>query len=77
MNLAENFLLNRLYAEAIPYYLKVIDTYPDTDVAEEAGAKLEETRRLLQGERRKSAPEQTPPSTSQGEPTEPEEAPAE
>jgi tetratricopeptide (TPR) repeat protein len=77
MNLGDNFFVNSLYDEAITYYQKVIDTYPETDVATVAQAKLEETRRQLALSREKQAPGQSRPSTPDEEAHHPDDTPTE
>jgi len=53
MNLGDNFFVNKLYSQAIPYYRKVIDTYPDSPAAHEAQTKMEEARRLIEAQLKK------------------------
>ncbi len=67
MTLADNFLANDHYSEAMQYYQKVVEKYPDTEVAAQAEAKLEEARLLLEAELRVADP-----SAAEGEAGEPE-----
>lgn len=66
MDLAQNYFLNRVYTEAIQYYQKVIDTYPESDLAAQARTRLQEAQRLLEAQLKPQEP------APQGEP-EPEE----
>lgn len=58
MALGNNFFVNKVYTEAIQYYRKVIDTYPDSPLAQEAHTRLEEARRLLEAQLKKQAGEE-------------------
>ncbi len=58
MALGNNFFVNKVYTEAIQYYRKVIDTYPDGPLAPEAHTRLEEARRLLEAQLKKPAGEE-------------------
>ncbi len=53
MTLGDNFFVNKVYSQAIQYYQKVVDTYPDSPAAQQAQAKLEEARRLLEAQLKK------------------------
>ncbi len=58
MALGNNFFVNKVYTEAIQHYRKVIDTYPDGPLAQEAHTRLEEARRLLEAQLKKQAGEE-------------------
>ena len=58
MALGNNFFVNKVYTEAIQHYRKVIDTYPDGPLAQEAHTRLEEARRLLEAQLNKQAGEE-------------------
>ena len=60
MTLGNNFFVNQVYTGAIQYYRKVIDTYPDSPLAQEAETRLEEARRLLEAQLKKEAEEKAP-----------------
>jgi len=60
MNLGDNFFVNKVYSQAIQYYQKVVDTYPDSAAAQQAQAKLEEARRLLEAQLKKPDEAESP-----------------
>lgn len=60
MALGNNFFVNKVYTEAIQHYRKVIDTYPDGPLAQEAHTRLEAARRLLEAQLEKQAGEEAP-----------------
>ncbi len=60
MNMGNNFFVNKVYSQAIQYYQKVVDTYPDSAAAQQAQAKLEEARRLLEAQLKKPDEAESP-----------------